>query len=486
MQFPTQVVLEITVPNNVPFEPGFDVIGIGTQLPPAVIAAGYPAAILFYSSSYDPTLTVPQIKYQFIADKDGTIYFGYGLVANASVSQAETIVTYEGHGFAGTSAQSQFNNIQADAASITTESVQALSVVNSLLYQGEELSDYFAALQAQINSQSPLGMIAYGVVTAGPFTATGAVKIGMFYIGANLTAGRTYRLVMTPLKLNYTTANATAELFINFTTNGTIPNPTVGGATNQLISTPFTIPQFFQGANIVYDFTAPSTAQWNFLFGIDNTVGNHPASAIAQPPGSTTLTISDIGATLPNTAHTTFTPPPPAPTHYDLGAGQHATATHAYLGNGSLVNTNQEMYQGQSPFGPNGIESSDAFFSGTGPGTLGYMHTTGAVAGGVDYIKLGVTWRHWYFSSGGVMRFGYVDAVSGYHFLGDVNLGPAPSGIVLDLTGSLAQVSILNGNFVGFTFGYQASCPAGNYNYYGYMDGAAQASPPNVIASWSV
>jgi hypothetical protein len=52
MQFPQQLVTEITVPNNVPFAPGYDVIGIGSQVPQPLIDAGYPAAIIFYSSGY--------------------------------------------------------------------------------------------------------------------------------------------------------------------------------------------------------------------------------------------------------------------------------------------------------------------------------------------------------------------------------------------------------------------------------------------------
>jgi hypothetical protein len=490
MQFPTQAVTEIIVPNNVPFEPGYDVIGMGTQVTPAMLAAGYPAAILFYSSAYDPASIVPQIKYQFIADKLGSIVFGYGLVANASVSQDETIVAYEGHGFAGTAAQSQFDFITATSASITNESVESLVANTSFIYQGTELATLLSNLQAQVQPVSaPLGLVAFGILTGSPsFSTSSANRIPMFYIGANLSVNRTYRLKMSQMMLNASVVNASCTLAVTFTTDGTVPSVTPGGSTTQLQAIQWAIPTNYESCEYELNFQVPVAAQWNFLFVLDNTVQNHPPTLHIVSNGSVTVTIEDIGQLLPNTLHTVFVPPPPVPTQYYVT--QTATATHAFLQNGSVANTNLEMYQGQSPYGPNGLQTSDAFFSGPGPNTLGYLHTTGATAGSIQYIKLAGLWRHWYYSGGGIMRVGFTDSVNGYSFLFDQNVGTAPSGFLLDFTGSAVQTSILAGHFVGFNFGGDVAvgqfCPPGNYNYYGYMDGAAQGNPPIFSAAWAI
>lgn len=67
MQFSGNVVSEIVIPNNVPFEPGNDVIGIGFSIPPELQAIGFIAAVIFYNSQYSPTSTLPRVVYQFIA-----------------------------------------------------------------------------------------------------------------------------------------------------------------------------------------------------------------------------------------------------------------------------------------------------------------------------------------------------------------------------------------------------------------------------------
>jgi hypothetical protein len=101
MQFPSNAATEITAPAGVPFAPGNDIIGIGTDIPPELAAEGITAAILAYTSSYDPTAIYPQVQYMFIAvgsTGDGTIVnaglaIGFGVVVNASVSQTAVIKT---------------------------------------------------------------------------------------------------------------------------------------------------------------------------------------------------------------------------------------------------------------------------------------------------------------------------------------------------------------------------------------------------------
>lgn len=67
MQFNSNVVSEIVIPSNVPFEPGNDVIGIGFSIPPELQAIGFIAAVIFYNSQYSPSSTEPRVVYQFLA-----------------------------------------------------------------------------------------------------------------------------------------------------------------------------------------------------------------------------------------------------------------------------------------------------------------------------------------------------------------------------------------------------------------------------------
>lgn len=100
MQFGPDAATEIIAPAGVPFGPGFDVIGFGSEVTPAMAAAGIDAAILFYNSGYAATNTWPSVKYTFITSFSqtgggaavGGIVFGMGVVPNPSVSQAENIL----------------------------------------------------------------------------------------------------------------------------------------------------------------------------------------------------------------------------------------------------------------------------------------------------------------------------------------------------------------------------------------------------------
>jgi hypothetical protein len=110
MQFGPDVITELVIPNNVPFLPGNDVIGIGTGIPAELAAyrvnpnSPYvQAAMVFYTSAYDPTKTTPQIKYYWIGIVTVEAYasfvpgsylcLGTCMVTNATVSQVGIITT---------------------------------------------------------------------------------------------------------------------------------------------------------------------------------------------------------------------------------------------------------------------------------------------------------------------------------------------------------------------------------------------------------
>lgn len=93
MQFPQTLITEITVPNNVPFTPGHDVIGIGTDVPPELIAAGFGDSIVIYGSDWNPANTTPTVKFRFISSAFNAIVIGFGYCANPSVNQTATVIT---------------------------------------------------------------------------------------------------------------------------------------------------------------------------------------------------------------------------------------------------------------------------------------------------------------------------------------------------------------------------------------------------------
>lgn len=81
---------EITAPGNVPFQPGFDVMGIGSQLPPELQGSVVRTALVMYNSSWSATATKPTVKFHFLgtaAFSNGTgLVIGMGSCPNPSVS----------------------------------------------------------------------------------------------------------------------------------------------------------------------------------------------------------------------------------------------------------------------------------------------------------------------------------------------------------------------------------------------------------------
>jgi hypothetical protein len=83
---------EITAPATLPFVPGQNVTGFGSEVPDELVTAGYSNAIVFYDSSWDPAAATPKVKFRFIAAKAGSFVIGYGFCVNPSVSQTAVVV----------------------------------------------------------------------------------------------------------------------------------------------------------------------------------------------------------------------------------------------------------------------------------------------------------------------------------------------------------------------------------------------------------
>jgi len=99
MQFTNNLITELIIPSGTPFAPGNDVIGIGTELPNELVTSNIKAAIVWYFSNWNPAATTPQVKFMYIGTAiipgEAGIAMGFGVVANASVSQVATLM----HGF---------------------------------------------------------------------------------------------------------------------------------------------------------------------------------------------------------------------------------------------------------------------------------------------------------------------------------------------------------------------------------------------------
>lgn len=88
MEFDSNIVTEITAPNTVPFLPGNNIVGIGADIPPELSAAGLDAAIVFYSTDWDTSVSTPRIKYWAISSSGGTLTFVVCGSSNPSTTPA--------------------------------------------------------------------------------------------------------------------------------------------------------------------------------------------------------------------------------------------------------------------------------------------------------------------------------------------------------------------------------------------------------------
>lgn len=88
MEFDSNIVTEITAPNTVAFVPGNNIIGIGADVPPELTAVGFEAAIIMYSTDWDPLATTPKVKYWGIVSVAGAIQYVYCASVNPSTTPA--------------------------------------------------------------------------------------------------------------------------------------------------------------------------------------------------------------------------------------------------------------------------------------------------------------------------------------------------------------------------------------------------------------
>lgn len=105
MIFSDQVITEITVPNNVPFLPGFDVIGIGTEIPVELTAYGIDAAIIFYTDTWSTAVTIPTVKFFFIGVRGNALVSGYAYSNDPSTIPVATVIRTEVNKLNQTTAQ---------------------------------------------------------------------------------------------------------------------------------------------------------------------------------------------------------------------------------------------------------------------------------------------------------------------------------------------------------------------------------------------
>ena len=111
----------------------------------------------------------------------------------------------------------------------------AVSANVSLRYRGVELqtildaaTNRISALEAALTTNPPVQVIARGYLPNNGigYSAGLGVNVGIGYIGANLIAGKTYRIITSPFWFNASAVNTSVRLGVSFTTDGTIPAAT--------------------------------------------------------------------------------------------------------------------------------------------------------------------------------------------------------------------------------------------------------------------
>lgn len=483
MDFPQNLVTQISIPNNVPFAPGFDVIGLGTGIPQAMIDAGYSAAIVFYSSGWNPAGTGAQIKYQFIADKAGIIYFGYALVDNASVSQAETIVVYEAHGFGQTSSQTTAQYNSTNFLDSPAGQIRTLQTADSLIYKGAELSDLINKGML-LQGNDPWGLVAFATFTptAGQPTATTETVIG--YLDFVARTNRFYK-VRTGI-LSHSTVGQTAEFKIRTTGDGSTPTITSG-----LLSTSYRIPTLQPGFcdELISIGAVATDRKIRMVLTMTSTTGTSVAFSYS---GQVRWFVEDMGRLMAQTGVTT----PAAPDNYKTFDIQplHSVCYAApdstkYPPSSAIGSFNDvKMLQGDVHDGGGNYRSWTQFDRTVTGGGSGGTLTDMVGATKVDYLQLFLYYEWWYYVDpfGGpvpghqlqVCTLGWhnvtgllpaTETVGGFPNLYNVYWSGRNVGLWIDLTGTSIQTAITNGTFRGFVIGNGGGT---NYEYYGYATGA--------------
>ena len=487
MEFPQQLVTQISVPNNVPFAPGYDVIGIGTGVPQPLIDAGYPAAIIFYSSDYSATFPSPQIKYQFIAVKDGIINFGYAMVANATVSQVESIVIYEAHGYTSDASQSALDYTTTGFVDADSGSIDNLSVATALYYQGTELT---TVLNKGLDgfSSNPKGIVAFGSFTAQPTTA-GTTELPIFYLDWTSRTNRLYKIRTGALY--HQTAGQQAVFRIRTTGNGSTPTITSG-----ILCSSGNLNQFQPGfCDEISSVGAGPTIGVRMVLTMQGVAG-----AVQQwiQAGQGRIYVEDMGQLVAGSGGTS----PAVPSNYHSFNTQ-VIGSRSYYGNGVQIPGTADtwMYQGDIHDG-NGNRRSWGWFdpasAGTGSGgSLNDM--VGVSAANIDYLQLYLYYTHWYYvdSYGGSPAHNLQDCRFGWHNQaavppGNEAAGGFPNlyslfwtgrnvGFWIDIKGTSLQTAMLNGSFKGIVLGNTGSA---DYEQYGYANGAGLGNMPRLKAGY--
>lgn len=170
MEFDSNLITELTAPNTVPFEPGYDIIGFGSYVPPELLAIGIDSAIIFYTSDWDETAVTPRIKYYAIANNNGVI----GIVSVGSLNPSTTpasitgVVQYVGRGNATIqSRMSFFGDTSNDIANIGTLGATGVNQGGSIQLKGSTSTPTAVAGKGTLYVSST-GQLVY----RGPTTST--------------------------------------------------------------------------------------------------------------------------------------------------------------------------------------------------------------------------------------------------------------------------------------------------------------------------
>jgi hypothetical protein len=422
------------------------------------------------------TITAPQIKYQFIAVANGIINFGYALVDNATVSQVENIIIYEGHGYTAQASQSSLDFTSTGYIDADAGSIDDLSVNDSFTYKGTELTPL-------LNPNDAKGIVAFGTYTPGTTTTTAELAIA--YLDFRSLTNRLYK-IRTGV-MSHSTAGQKAEFRIRTTGNGTTPTVTSG-----LLCTSYQVPQF-EGAYCDELSSVGAGPALNVRMVLTMASATGSAVTLAYV-GQIRWFVEDMGAVIAQTGGTT----PATPSNYHSFDIQ-PTASVTYTSPQSTVGppsqgivglNNNLMFQGDDRDGAGNYRAWCTFDRTTaGFGSGGSLtDIVGVAAANVDYMRIFLYYDHWYYVDpfGGpvpghnlqISCLGWhnwngtlpaFEQPGGFPNLIRTNWGGRNTGQWIDIKGTAIATAVLAGTFRGFVIGNTGSA---NFEEFGHCFGA--------------
>jgi len=349
--------------------------------------------------------------------------------------------------------------VAGDFVEGSTAAYDVVSAASSLLYRGEELAD--------VIGRGSRGLIAWGQINPPFNVGAGAATRPLIELDFETEIHRAYRIYTNPVRMTSPVGTENPRFLLFSTSDGTQPVPFAGTTfLGEIAGSTNVVGGRVQATQI--SWTAyPETTRYRVLLASDAEFGN----AYSMPYDPIKLHVEDCGyLQLSNTGINRYAGAGAPKLHY----AWEFTTSHifSYKGSGAYAD-NAYMYQGQSPFAPNGNQRSWCYYAGN---YTEITHLAGVPDSDIIDLAIYLDFPHWAYPEGG-------DAIIGYHTLGTPPAIGAnePGGAVyaqgyanfagrgvqrwLNIRNSGISNALFAGTFRGFTLGPGIDT---NYRYYGY------------------